>query len=370
MKVDNVLDYKKSFWRSELYEFCEEVFIKNRKNFKLTQKRVSSLLGLNQSEISRIERGVTTPKDITTIEAICSVYRLTPSQKNKYLELTYGLPSSNDTDFLLGLIDNQTEFIANFNRSGSPLLAIKQSEYLREWLENNFELVEGKNSNIKDKISHLLLEESAAWWDVMIPEKTLDKTEPLIQKMEKLTGSNIGSLSNDYLLTNKGFHSYIQGNHNEAKAYFEKVIDSKLLVGKLWGYEVLRAYTVTLGKMKDGAKLSKIENKIFNLIQDSSVTDTQKGYLLEGLGQAYIYLDHTKSQKFFNEAYKHINEARKSPDFLNIRYIQLTRSYLLLLKKITSNSVNLLDVAKSALEETEKSGFIRHQQQILQLVKG
>ncbi len=369
IKMKNDLDYKKSYWRSELYEFCEEAFVNNRKAFKLTQKRISSILGLNQSEISRIERGVTTPKDITTIEAICAAYRLTPAQRSKYLELTYGLPTNNTSDLLSELVDTQTAFIANLNRSGSPMLAIKQSENLREWLENNIVLANGNNANIKDKICHLLLEESAAWWDVMVPDKTQAITEPLIEKMEKFSEEDKSSLSKDYLLTNKGFHSYIKGDNHEAKDYFEKVINSELLKGKLWGYEVLRAYTVTVGKLKDAAALSRAENRIYQLVQDPKIDDTQKGYLLEGLGQAYINLNHVKSQNFFDAAYKHINEARKNPNFLNIRYVQLTRSYLLFLNKIASNTVNLLDVAKSALDETEKSGFVRHQQQIQQLIK-
>src|SRR6266702_2304015 len=132
-------DYKKSFWRSKLFEFGNEVLTENRKKAHLTQKKVASVLDLDQSEVSRIERGITKPNDIITIESICDIYKLTPNQKREYLQLTCGITESINNDALLGLVDNQINFIANLNLSGYASLAIKQSQNLRAWLENNID---------------------------------------------------------------------------------------------------------------------------------------------------------------------------------------------------------------------------------------
>lgn len=368
--MSNNLDYKQSFWRSNLYEFCEEVLIINRKKHGLSQKIIAEQLGINQSEISRIERGIVKPKNIVTSETLCDIYKLSPIQKQKYLELTTGVSERVDNTLLSNLIDTQISSIANLNRSGSPTPAIEQSKQLREWIESNINLNDKTNYYMNEKVSHLMLEESAAWWDILVPEETFERTNSLIDKMGKIAAiSNANTnLASVYLSINKGFHAYILEDYKNAKNHFADVISSTFLDKTLWGYEVIRAYSVTLGKLSDFNSLSQIENLIYKIVNDNSVEDSAKGYLLEGLGRAYTDINAKKAQTYFELAFNHINVAKKDPNFLKIRHIQLTRSYLSLLKKLPTSQEKLVQIATPALSEAEKSGFIRHKLQIVNLL--
>ena len=367
--MNYTLNNKKSFWWSSLSEFGEEVLVTNRKKLHLSQSSVAKMLNLNQSEVSRIERGITKPNDVITLEALCEIYKLTPVQKRKYLELTSGLSVINRTDILVDLLENQISFISTQNRSGHPMLAIDQSRNLRSWVESNIDLTDKSFENVISKVSHLLLEESAAYWDIVIPGKITEHTDPIISKMEQLANlSGKENLSKVYVTINKGFHAYVKGDYKDAKIHFDKILESSILEKELWKYEVLRANIVTLGKLKDYQSLSNAEKKVFNLINNTSVDDTAKGYLLEGLGRAYIEINTQKSETFFKKSFNQINEARKDPTFINIRYIQLMRSYLTLLKKLSIKQEIMKKTAIPALEEADKGGFIRHKMQILNLI--
>src|SRR6266567_1202595 len=143
--MSNTLEYKQSFWRSNLYEFCEEVLVVNRKKYKLSQKTIAGNLGINQSEVSRIERGIVKPKNIVITKSICDVYRLNLHEKQKYLELTSGISNYIDTSLVASLLDSQIDSIAILNRSGSPMPAITQSKQLREWITSNINLNDKAN---------------------------------------------------------------------------------------------------------------------------------------------------------------------------------------------------------------------------------
>jgi transcriptional regulator with XRE-family HTH domain len=368
--MSNTLEYQQSFWRSNLYEFCEEVLVANRKKYKLSQKTIANNLGINQSEVSRIERGIVKPKNIVITKSICDIYRLNLHEKQKYLELTSGISNYTDTSLVASLLDSQIDSIAILNRSGSPMPAITQSKLLREWITSNINLNDKSNFYINEKISHLLLEESAAWWDVVALEETHDYTNELINNMTAIVSLDTSSnnLSATYLSINKGFHAYISGDYINAKTHFESVIAYNLLGDTLWHYEVIRAYTVTLGKLNAFVELSKIDDIIYKIVSNRSIGDSSKGYLLEGLGRAYTDLNTQKALQYFEHARNHIKLAQKNSCFLKIRQIQLTRSYLDLLKKLHTSKDKLIEIASPSISEAERSGFVRHKLQITNLL--
>jgi len=361
-------DYRVSYWWSSLMEFGEEVLVRNRKKIRLSQQEIANKLNLSQSEISRIERGLVRPHSLPAVREFCDVYQLTSSQKKKYLELINGISLIHSAD-LNNLLQNQVQFIARLNRSGYPKIAIKQFENLRTWLVLNTNFKDGANSASIQIFSRLLLEESAAWWDVVLPSETPKNTDALIKKMDMLAKlSGEGSRSDYYLKINKGFHAYINNNYQLAKSYFNKVLPKKEQLDSLWKLEVFRASLVTFSKVKDYESIFRLEPDVYNFVNNKSIDSTAKGYLLEGFARAHIEIDIQKALQHFDLAGKYILKARMEPDFLSIRYIQLTRSLICALRFQNKSRSALIRIAEPALNEAERRGFKRHQQEILEYI--
>jgi len=85
------LEAQKMHWRSRLLDFGEDVLLEKRRKLRKTQLEISKNIGLNQSQISRLERGLTRPLDIPTIEAVCSAYKLSLKEKQEYFKLSLGI---------------------------------------------------------------------------------------------------------------------------------------------------------------------------------------------------------------------------------------------------------------------------------------
>lgn len=371
-KMPYDLDADRSFLFSALYEFCEEILLPKRKQQGLTQKDVSKKLDLNQSEISRIERGLVRPKDMATIQAVCNLYDLTLAEKQKYFSLTTGISQEkNLIDTMTSLLNEQTNFIAQLNRSGHPKTAIEHCKHLRNWVESLISFSEYNNKNLLGSILHLLLEESAAWWDIVPPKKLDLKTVPLLNKMSLLANSlkKVGDGDSYlYIHINKGFHEYVKGHYKNAQDYFNKVLENPLIKNHPWEIEIIRASAVIAGKLKDISALRTYEQIIEKQVSKSK-NPAHKEYLLEGLGSGYSEIDNRKALALYNKAWEYMRQASLQQEFLMIRKIQLTRSYVYLLKNLLVKREALKRIAESALNEANKAGFVRHQKQILDIIK-
>lgn len=61
-----------------------------RKKLRLTQKKMSDLIGIDYSQISRWEMGRTLPRDQQTVDAIIQYYRLSQSEADELQEVVFG----------------------------------------------------------------------------------------------------------------------------------------------------------------------------------------------------------------------------------------------------------------------------------------
>lgn len=359
---------QKSFWWVSLLEFGEDVLAKKRRFSKLTQQDISQKCGLSQSEISRIERGLAKPRDIPTIKAVCDVYQLSKSEKERYLELTTGLinlKSQDDYSLIKELIESQIQFVSLTNRRGNPKIAIDQAELLVNWLDHSFEKTMKKDPYISQAISLLILEESAAWWDIVSPENIDLFTKQLIRRMKFLSPF----AGNHYYLINQGFHFYIKGKYRKANQIFESILKNTKLVNTSWAIELIRANTISLGKLKNFSKLQNNQFLINQYLLQKDISNLNKAYLLEGLGRSYSEIKPELSLKILKKANKLLEIAREEPDFINIRFIQHRRSYLEALKRNFAAHNTLLEIASPALEIAEKHNFLRHRNQIIKILQ-
>ncbi|HKC04703.1 MAG TPA: helix-turn-helix transcriptional regulator [Patescibacteria group bacterium] len=362
------LDSQKSHWWSLLSEFGEEVLVKKRLLLVITQDEMARRCGINQSEISRIERGLATPQNVPTFSNICEQYKLNLNEKDKFAELVTGTKNPHNTDTssgILRLLKDQIAFVANLNRSGNPKMAIKQSEIIRAWLNNDStKFTISNDKKIKMQLSLLLLEESAAWWDVA------GNKDELIKMTRALLAESLSLDPNDnFYLTNEVFHAYILGNYAKAIEIFPKIKNIKTNDGHNWGIELLRIRAIVSAQTNDLHIFTHLESEVKKQLSNSRVDDVNKAYLLEGLGKAYSFLDKDKAIQFLSESQKLMDSLILSPLFWKIRYVQLSRSWLMATKSMPKERNKILKNINIALQICDQCGFIRHKNQILELLR-
>ncbi len=364
---------QRSYWWTSLLEFGEEVLIRKRKKLGLSQQDIAIKCSLNQSEISRFEKGLAKPRDVPTLELLCAVYQLGPAERERYIQLTTGfIPPQKQEDLepILSLIKNQIEFISRTNRAGNPKVAITQAELLTSWFNGFFDRAVLDKPKLREQLALIMLEESAAWWDIIEPHKIDEYTSPLFTQMEKLSEStcDVGDPCNCYLEVNKGFHEYVKGHYKEAETSFDWIMQHPDNIDENWRVEVLRASTVVKGKLKHVEGLRKNQYMIEGYIQSANISNLNKSYILEGLGRAYLDLKPELGLSYLRDSNGILMHASKEPKFLQIRFIQHRRSFVDALKKNNASSKTLLDIASPALRTAKKYGFERHYKQIKETI--
>ncbi|KKS41499.1 MAG: hypothetical protein UV05_C0054G0007 [candidate division CPR1 bacterium GW2011_GWA2_42_17] len=374
------LSAQKSSWWGDLSEFGETVLKQKRQNLGLTQQQVAKIVGLNQSQISRIEQGLSRPSDPPTLDSIAKAYHLNQKEKEYLYQLFVGVETiktkiGESLTPVLDLLDKQTSFIAHANRSGNPQVASDHAKSIREWISKTKGLF-GKsiwNTEFPMILSRLLLEESAAIWDIVSPKELKFSTAALLKTQQEITEKAVKEYikreSGLFLLVNKSFHHYIAGNYQKALIGFLQVVNSTELKKSHWYIEVLRGILVTSGVLKDLGKLKSTERQVKTFIEKSSPSRTNHFYLLEGLARGYKNFDPAYSLKLLEEAWGLMTKARRDDDYLLIREVQLVRTALMaLIAAGESRPTALEEIATPTLNLCQKHGFFRHEQQIIELI--
>jgi transcriptional regulator with XRE-family HTH domain/tetratricopeptide (TPR) repeat protein len=83
------IDRAESAWRSSLQEFGEQLRHKREHVLRLTQAQMAARVGIDQSRISRIEKGHK-PRNKATAVILAEAYRLSAAETKAWLELLYG----------------------------------------------------------------------------------------------------------------------------------------------------------------------------------------------------------------------------------------------------------------------------------------
>jgi transcriptional regulator with XRE-family HTH domain len=83
------IDRAQSAWHTSLQEFGEQLRHKREHVLRLTQAQIAARVGIDQSRISRIEKGHK-PRDKATAVVLAEAYRLSTTETKAWLELLYG----------------------------------------------------------------------------------------------------------------------------------------------------------------------------------------------------------------------------------------------------------------------------------------
>ncbi len=92
-KRNEQLEIIRSSWRADVQEFAENVLRPHRERLNLNQTEMALRIGVDQSRISRIERGLGVPRDQVTAIRFADEYRLEEIFKKDWLQLLFGYPN-------------------------------------------------------------------------------------------------------------------------------------------------------------------------------------------------------------------------------------------------------------------------------------
>ena len=361
-------DSLRSNWWSNLLDFGLDVLQSNRKNMGVSQAQIANTTGLNQSEISRIENGLARPKDITNFELICKAYKLTDHQRNQYSTLVLGTVQTSKENDLLSLLMSQIDMIYELNRSGQPILSIRQSQMLRSFIQNSLPSSSNK-TDLCEIMARITLEESVARWDSDSDRKYRTDISNILQNSMELTEqfdpNNL--MANTYHEINSASIDYVNGQHKTALPKFESLLESRVLRGKLWELETLRMTLICSSKVGDYKTFSKTEKEI-NFHLRSSLTPIEKVLLAEGLARAYSEFSPVDSLSLINQSQKFLTDSNVDTQPLVVREIQVKRSLLETLVKLGKKSA-AKKIANETINQASTYGLKRYHKQVNSIIK-
>jgi transcriptional regulator with XRE-family HTH domain len=164
--VEKPLERARDNWWADLSEFGERLR-KKRKKLGLTQKQMAQRIGVDQSRISRIEAGTSTPKDTPTAARFAEWYELDDKEKREWFGLLYGYR----TEYLVGA---SQELVHSQLFAGSANLTHERAQRIIGYL------VEGYYKHIKHSIGQYVDRETINALKLLL-------TSPLLGETDRMT---------------------------------------------------------------------------------------------------------------------------------------------------------------------------------------
>jgi transcriptional regulator with XRE-family HTH domain len=366
------VDFIQRLWWTDLTDFGD-LLRRKRESSGITQAQMAAKIGIDRSRISRIERGLGTPKGVPTATAFADAYNLNGDESREMFRLWFG------TDPKGGYLRREIEIhnsiwsdmLYKIRIDGSPKLVIafvkERSEHLRDYirhLNNSRETV-----FYKKILANMFHEQATALMEVAPKSRIRAEVESSIKEMINIAQDcqdiSFRGLANLHL----GDTYYITGNYQKSLYYLEqawpdvKDVDAQL--------RLLRIKALDLAYLNEKTQVKKVGNQIFDIIEQGKFSTFEHVSLAyEGLGQAQslVYL----SQAFDNiqrgrTIYKRIeDEGKRAP----IRCIQLARSELNAIAILSPTNKRLLESrGKEFLQLAQVLGYPRHEKKMLRLLK-
>lgn len=367
--MGNSVDVYGSGWWSNLLDFGQDVLKAKRIKLGLSQFYISSKVGLNQSEISRIENGLARPNDIPTYELICRVYQLTNQERQNYSQLIYGSSSINNIQTpIIELLKSQAQVVYETSRSAQTSTAIKMSTVLRQ------KIMDLVNSNGYEKdlfliLGRLVLEESVARWDSDTSVKTQESILNIVDIADNLSSAinpDERSLSKYCSLTRASL-DYITGKFKNAQDKIVNIGDFEKSFDEQWNLETLRMSLICASKTKNYKQFKFDEIKILGYL--NKLNDPMaKTLLLEGLARAYSEFMPDEAILIMNDCQNYLQLSSKAGSLLMVRKIQADRSYAEIMLK--AGKVTLAKkIAEKTAYQAGSYGLLRYETQAKNLLK-
>ena len=376
---------------SRLQEFGAEVLRPKRLKQGLTQQQMARKIGIHQSRISRIERGLGKPEDYASARAFVVHYQLDRADAEVWLHLLFGLPdlrlgisspiyrsqaylplaaAEQDVflEHLVALNQDYLHRIYQIRLEGNPALAIQMADFSSTQLYSLLQrdLSPGYQEIFLRLRAEILFEKGTVYLETSLPETVLVAVRPICMEIDEIANalgnSEVAALSAMLLAGAYNINKqYDRGRSLYLQALeYVGTVDDQL--------RVLRGLAVSASYMHDPKGVMRVASQTQSLLDGGRFSRwEQVCETLEGVGRAQGLIGSSSAYHFFDEAERLMHRYGSSP----LRTLQLTVSKLEVARHIAQRDTEVLEViGRQALLWAFEHGYRRHANLIKGLLVG
>lgn len=376
---------------SRLQEFGAEVLRPKRLKLGLTQQQMARKIGIDQSRISRIERGFGKPDDYASARAFIVHYQLDRSDAEVWLHLLFGLPdlgvgisspihsyhaypplpASEQDVFLEHLVTLNRDYlhrIYQIRLEGNPALAMQMADFsatqLYSLLQRNL------SPEYQEMFLHLraqvLFEKGTVYLETSLPETVLATVRPIcieIDEIAKVLGASEVAALSAMLLA--GAYNINKQYDSGRRLYLQALEHVGTVDNQL---RILRGLAVSASYLSDPKSVMWVASQTRSLLDGGRFSRwDQVCETLEGVGRAHGLIGSSSAYIFLDEAERLMGRHGPSP----LRMLQLAVSKLEVARHIAPREIDLLEeTGNQALRWAFEHGYRRHANLIKGLLAG
>ncbi|GIV76312.1 MAG: hypothetical protein KatS3mg050_0706 [Litorilinea sp.] len=387
------IEAEQCWQNSHLQEFGEEVLRPKRLKLGLTQQQMAQRVGIDQSRISRIERGLGKPEDYSTARAFILHYQLSKPQQDEWLHLLFGVTVQNQADLLRGtslfipdpqdpsctgypeqnfflehlltVHQDYTQRIYQVRLDGNPHLAIEMANFLSAQLRS---LVHGLRSSTHQEVllrlcAKVLFEKGTAYLETALPETVLAAVKPICAEIDEIAealGRDAAVAGLSEMLLAGAYN--INKRYDVGQRFYLQALEHVDIVD--YQLRVLRGLAVSATYLHDPKRVMSVTHQARGLIERGQFSNwEQVCETLEGVGRAQGIMGSSSAYDYFDEAERIIHRNGHSP----LRTLQLVVSRLEVARHIAPQDMVLLEqIGAQGMHLALERGYRRH----ANLIKG
>lgn len=356
-------------WYTDLNTFGENVLRERRKQRGLTQQQMAERIGVDQSRVTRIERGLGVPKDLPTAQAYAKAYRLNKAQADRWYQLLYGLTADQITlsPHNLGAYSQAFEDINVTRMEGNPQYAIRKAEVLIDYMSQQIGSLAPSLEALPlfRLYARILFEKAAFYGECARRHDVIPHTKQVVKDILRLAKR----CHDDHQIVGLVYHAsglacYVAGRYGPSASCLSKAVE--LIPEPVHQCWILRTLALDYARLGDGANYLKTEQRILNLIEQGQVGQQHMVcFAYEGLGRSRGVLGWSQALEYLRKGqavYQHMKAANERA---HIRMIQLGRSEIEVIQRRQPEDVALLDdQARALIFLATEDGYPRHATEI------
>lgn len=350
---------------ANLQAFGEQVLQPRREALGLSQPQMGKKIGVDQSRISRVERG-RKPKDAPTAQRYIDAYQLSQGEANCWLELIFGHPPTSlfpPED--LALVDGLIDSVRNIRIQGNPTQAINIVEQLDRWvLEKGRHASAAQYSQIQATHGWLLLEKANTYRDFLAGQEILKAALPILKEVAQIATAcaneemlgRVGRQFGSLCYITEDYPSAIQ--HYQACIGLLKTPEERLVV--LSGLAISLGYS---GKVKEVGKVAAKFNQLLDETECSDLPTVCDALQTVARAQGLVKLD--DAWKTLDQLQAFCLKKNLVGQLAPIRDVQLYKAQVEVIVQFEPwRKADLEILGQRGLTLAQTYGFHRHSKQI------
>lgn len=353
-----------------------------RRSKGLRQLDLADRIFCDHSHISRLETGSEHPERIELEQLISALGTTTEAEAAR-------LQGAFDRDLLerhsftravvlpvdatLALIEHGAGTAREFRLAGNPRQAVavaaRAAQLARAVASGTSD--DPSRKAVVGALALTLTEEVKSYLDFIRPAETGSLVAPLVTEQEAIARflssprlERLAALSLEGTL-------YVAGHLREANGVCHDLLESVESLDDLWVPELVRAASINAGNLGDERALQTAEELTDRLIQDTDVDSAISAvFLLDGLARGQAQLGDRRAVESVERAWTHLDQARATSSYSNLRFVQLVRTHLKVLKELSIGlDQHTQQLVGEGLRACRSAGYSRYEDEIGKLLR-